>query len=903
MAFKKFRAATPGSCNATELRAAPISLSSPRPRSGNAALDHLTASWWETVVGNLWTIFCLPGGLERPSLSNGCIRRQKAEQRRLTPVPDINISQAPVPESLQKPVPVSKPAASSEESHDWSLDQDQDADHVRNETQYSAADGPTTLDIVTYSLRITFEGQEVSSKHKNVPIHLSNVSNYEGLASKAEECFKEQFHLTNLAGRSLNFRHGECAITCKKNDKSFGNKHTHGLSNDADWQHLCTVLQDLYVSSGGPDIHLDIHREYFGLLIRRVSEEAFAKAKRLEIYNLMKTAFDGSKYLPQSDLEKVMSKDMVRGVITDDSTVQLVEKETFIEEVSKRAPKLLTMCVLAGMQMSCLKLLLEKGLNDNTKSMKEEHCCHKKCAQDFATLLQWYRGLNAATFLQPGQHQRLAKGTVVPVHYHPKHEDQMTSRTESSGDASEKEIESDEETEYSDKRKALCGSGAYSKDTHAVFALKEFRDRPHRKGADFNKELKFLTELYRCPDKNIVLHLATWTQDGRYYMLFPYAECNLRQYMERHTLSPLTKRNVLWLLAQFQGLSRAIRGIHNLNPETGTNLLAPQQGPRQSGWHHDLKPENILYFEEIAPKAGSFKIADFGSGKVHTYRSGTGSHNTRSPNGTPTYEPPEVVKNGETSRRYDMWSMGCVFIEMLIWAVYDYDSVKSFGDSRVGRRSPDNAFFDDAFWQIDDDRNFIRRPSVDEWLEKLGGKLQHENLQALLEVLGLVNRMLDTSIITRITAPDLWKALNDINSQTEIDPEAHEDDPLSDQSTPQNSRGQKLSLSTKEPDRDVSHLASPIVVSKPESQSPQTSMKYILGDHLTASPQNTSSNLRSRNSSLSDNTAHSGTSMRDRASSDLFTTGTQPSNSLHSSAGRTPDVSNTKHNRGSLGSR
>ena len=82
--------------------------------------------------------------------------------------------------------------------------------------------------------------------------------------------------------------------------------------------------------------------------------------------------------------------------------------------------------------------------------------------------------------------------------------------------------------------------------------------------------------------------------------------------MKRNTFSSLTKINVLWLLDQFQGLSHAIRNIHYLeNPETGTNLLAPRQGPRQSGWHHDLKPENMLYFKEINPKGGSFKIADF----------------------------------------------------------------------------------------------------------------------------------------------------------------------------------------------------------------------------------------------------------------------------------------------------
>lgn len=339
-------------------------------------------------------------------------------------------------------------------------------------------------------------------------------------------------------------------------------------------------------------------------------------------------------------------------------------------------------------------------------------------------------------------------------------------------------------------------------DRNAVFALKEFRDRPHRTEADFKKELEVLNKLLRFGNEHIVHHLATWTLDARYYMLFPYAECNLRQYMERHSFSSPTKRNVLWLLAQLLGLSNALRGIHDIsNPGTSTNLLAPQQGPRQSGWHHDLKPENILYFEGLGPRAGSFKIADFGSGKVHTYRSGTGSHNTRSPNGTLTYEPPEAAKDGATSRPYDVWSMGCVFVEMLIWVVYDYESVKSFRDSRDGKRFPDSVLTDDAFWQMDINKNPQRRRSVDEFLENLGGELQRRNLQTLQEVLGLVNRMLDTNKKNRITALHLWDTLKRIDKLTEVDLQAYDDDSLLDQNTPQETDEDTPSLSTKEPDR------------------------------------------------------------------------------------------------------
>ena len=325
--------------------------------------------------------------------------------------------------------------------------------------------------------------------------------------------------------------------------------------------------------------------------------------------------------------------------------------------------------------------------------------------------------------------------------------------------------------------------------------------------------------------------------------------------MKHHTFSSPTKGNVLWLLAQFLKLSNAIREIHDLlNPETGTNHLAPQKGPREYAWHHDLKPENILYFERAAPKAGSFKIADFGSGKVHTYRSGSGSHNTRSPNGTLTYEPPEFERDGVTSRPYDIWSMGCVFIEMFIWAIYGYDSVKSFGEKRVGTRRPGHVGTDDAFWQIDNDGNIQRRQSVDKWLNDLGVELKRRNLQSFQEALVLVDRMLDTNKQDRIKALNLSNTIWRIYSQAKVDLELYNDDSRVDQIDLGQSHRQTLSLSTQEPDREVPQLESPVFVSRPENHGSQNPATFLTGHHLTASPQTMAARLRRRESPLSDTT-------------------------------------------------
>ena len=367
--------------------------------------------------------------------------------------------------------------------------------------------------------------------------------------------------------------------------------------------------------------------------------------------------------------------------------------------------------------------------------------------------------------------------------------------------------------------------------------------------------------------------------------------------MRCSTFPEPTKRIILWFLKQFLGLSDALRGIHNLSDsdsgsESTTNLLAPRQDIRKSGWHHDLKPQNILYFVGSGSELGWFMIADFGSGKVHTYRSG--SVNTRSPNGTLTYEPPEAANEGVTSRPYDIWSMGCVFLELLIWATYGYSAVRQFAKDRAGPRFPEsttNVVEDDAFFFIDIEGGIYRRSAVTTWLDKLDHELRTK-MQPFGKVLDLVNRMLDTNRLNRISALDLWDTLDRIYKQTKVDLGSVKSDSVSEPTD----RPTNLRLSTKVPDRRTPEPTSPGLVQRPEGHIPRTPHPNWTGnDFLTASPQPTSSTLkRRRNSSISGYSDVSDVRMGERSNSNLSSTHVQDGSSLHSNGGRSPDPPNAR---------
>ena len=285
-----------------------------------------------------------------------------------------------------------------------------------------------------------------------------------------------------------------------------------------------------------------------------------------------------------------------------------------------------------------------------------------------------------------------------------------------------------------------------------------------------------LNQLRRYSHAYIVTHLATWTQDRKYWMLFPFAECNLREFMAQEDYAASRK---LWLLQQFCGLASAVKFIQNMydvsvpdNPDLRQQNLQPPSpavsGMQKSGWHHDIKLDNILYFFDTDPRRETLRISDWGAGKVHTYRSA--SINTKSPNGTPTYEAPEYQEEGARSRPYDVWSLGCVFLELLVWVASGGHGVQKFADRRAGGKTdPRHLHTDDAFYKRVESGRFALRKGVIDQIQDLKEPFSTKELDPFRSVLEVVERMLIINKDDRIRANIVSDALHNIHRQAEID--------------------------------------------------------------------------------------------------------------------------------------
>lgn len=117
-------------------------------------------------------------------------------------------------------------------------------------------------------------------------------------------------------------------------------------------------------------------------------------------------------------------------------------------------------------------------------------------------------------------------------------------------------------------------------------------------------------------------------------------------------------------------------------------------------WRHgDLKPDNILVFKTAADSRswlGTLKIADLGLAKQHVFSTSNRIQPTGQRYTTSQYEAPEAMPSFREprSRKYDIWSMGCILLEFVILLLYGGNGLKVFYGEHGGEgNSTDTLYF------------------------------------------------------------------------------------------------------------------------------------------------------------------------------------------------------------------
>ncbi|KAK8078293.1 hypothetical protein PG996_004463 [Apiospora saccharicola] len=259
------------------------------------------------------------------------------------------------------------------------------------------------------------------------------------------------------------------------------------------------------------------------------------------------------------------------------------------------------------------------------------------------------------------------------------------------------------------------------------------------------------------PHEHLIKPIAMFQRGTHYCVMFPWASGgNLGQFWDRNDRilrdPNLRASLVSWCVEQMAGISDALRILHSKNCR-----------------HGDLKPENLLHFEESNSR-GRLVVADFGLSKFHIQETHIRTKPSSDWSRTSRYEPPEVDvyhKGIPRSRNYDIWSVGCIFLEFAIWLVHGLEYLKDLNQpSKIGK-----------FWQSDTDNNpevhplvlleidkILKHTKADSATKDIVKLVQERLLVVLYQEAHGTENLFDGAVV-RASAGELWNSMKRIQDR------------------------------------------------------------------------------------------------------------------------------------------
>ncbi|KAF2127943.1 hypothetical protein P153DRAFT_367866 [Dothidotthia symphoricarpi CBS 119687] len=211
----------------------------------------------------------------------------------------------------------------------------------------------------------------------------------------------------------------------------------------------------------------------------------------------------------------------------------------------------------------------------------------------------------------------------------------------------------------------LLGAGGFStvdevvhRETNLRLSRKTLKNRDQSAIEELQKEVNVLKKL-RHP--HIIRLLGSYSMGDRMSILLsPVAETNLALWLAQPTV--LKPAKLSGMVAKMGGcLVSSVRYLHEQRPAIR---------------HGDIKPQNILVMQgdQGFPRV---VLSDFGTSSSDELNIGQSKPLTRQ------YIAPEALNGTPRKEAADIWSLGCVFLEMMTWAL-DQRNAKWLGE-RAGK--------------------------------------------------------------------------------------------------------------------------------------------------------------------------------------------------------------------------
>lgn len=220
-------------------------------------------------------------------------------------------------------------------------------------------------------------------------------------------------------------------------------------------------------------------------------------------------------------------------------------------------------------------------------------------------------------------------------------------------------------------------------------------------------------------EKHLVKLLLTFRHGERCYLLFEWADGNLEDFWEGHNRTSIVSDT--WAVKQCLGIATAIKRIHGFTTwQKNQRKLAIESGneeERDWGRHGDIKPRNILWFSSYGEDHHHFVVSDLGLTRFHSRYTRSQVPRSNLDGCTYGYRPPEMDLHNVISQSYDIWSLGCVYMELCLWYVGGIEAVRKFEVEREGQdESEIHGVQEDKYFNVrgkDGQRRAVLKPVVE----------------------------------------------------------------------------------------------------------------------------------------------------------------------------------------------
>ncbi|KAH3959712.1 hypothetical protein HBH64_022360 [Parastagonospora nodorum] len=286
-------------------------------------------------------------------------------------------------------------------------------------------------------------------------------------------------------------------------------------------------------------------------------------------------------------------------------------------------------------------------------------------------------------------------------------------------------------------------------------------------------EARALDAINLLDHTHIMKSLAAIRRGESRYFMFPWAEDSLRDYWNTIPKQSPKPELIREAIRQLRGLADALDHLHNFqggrpaatdetyrivevrvdSADDATSQMDDDEDVndyrnplrQESIRHGDLKPENILRFLDGSSEViGTLKLGDMGLAKRHVAatekRRGTSMRY-----GTRRYEGPETMNSTQgRSRLYDLWSIGCITFEFIIWLLYGNEALVEFYEQAESSSSP-SEFQYYKLQRTETGSRSVVHPTVIGWMDhiqKEDPECHIESASALKDLLYIVREKL-----------------------------------------------------------------------------------------------------------------------------------------------------------------